>query len=194
MKKLALAATLTAMVVAVPAQAKPDDPGAHRADQAGAQHGAGKSEGKRRGRCAPRKVGYVAFGTYVSGELTQTAGADTAAARDDRYSGTLVVMVKRTNKHGRADKGKETTYTLTDAKLRLADRDGDGTRDLPVAGDRVGVSGKITRLKRRCDATGFEPVVSVRQVNFHKPAEQQAPAPAPAPEPEQEPEQPAPTT
>ncbi|HEV2785178.1 MAG TPA: hypothetical protein VGV67_02215, partial [Solirubrobacteraceae bacterium] len=158
MRKLAIGAVLAALAVAVPAQAhKPEDAGSkgkEKSAAAKAKSGAAKAKGK--GRCAPRSVAYVAHGDYVSGQLTQTQGADTAdVASDDRWSGTLVMAVKRTNKHGRADKGTTKTYTLTDAKLRLADRNDDGTADVPVAGDRTRVQGKITRLNRGCDAEGF---------------------------------------
>jgi uncharacterized low-complexity protein len=193
MKKLAILATLAAAAaVAVPAQAsKPDNPGSQRAEQAksksqdSAKRGSSKAaKGKGKGRCAPRSVAYVAFGDYVSSTLTQTHGADTAATtRDDRWSGELVVAVKRTNKHARADKGTTKTYTLTDAKLRLADRDGDGTADVPVAGDRTRVQGKIARLNRGCDAAGFTAEVKIRSVGFHKPKAAETPAPDPAPAP-----------
>lgn len=183
MKKLAMAATLAAVAVAVPAQAqKPDNPGSHgKPKTAATAKGGAAADGKR---CAPRSVAYVAHGEYVSSALTQTQGADTAdVARDDRWSGTLVVAVKRTNKHGRADKGTMKAFTLADAKVRLADRDGDGTRDLPVAGDRARVQGKITRLNRACDATGFTAETKIRSVAFHNPKSPETPAPGPAPAP-----------
>ncbi|MFP5361918.1 MAG: hypothetical protein ACLGI5_04235 [Thermoleophilia bacterium] len=193
MKKLAIVATLAAAAVAVPAQAsKPDNPGAQRAAQANAHEqgtahrgsssrAAGKGKGRGKGRCAPRSVGYVAFGDFVSSALTQSKGADTETTRDDRWSGELVVAVKRTNRHARADKGTTKTYTLQDAKLRLADRDGDGSADVPVAGDRTRVKGKITRLNRGCDATGFTAEVKVRAAGFHKPKAAEMPAPESAP-------------
>lgn len=195
MKKLAIVATLAAAAVAVPAQAsKPDDPGSQRAAQAkaheqGSAHrgasskAASKGNGKGRGRCAPRSVGYVAFGDFVSSSLTHSKGADTETTRDDRWSGELVVAVKRTNRHARADKGSTKTYTLQDAKLRLADRNDDGSADVPVAGDRTRVQGKITRLNRGCDATGFTAEVKVRSVGFHKPKAAETPAPEAAPAP-----------
>lgn len=186
MRKLAVAASLAALAVAVPAQAsKPADPGSKGKEKAAAaksKSGSGKSKGK--GRCAPRSVGYVAHGEYVSGELTQTQGADTAdVMSDDRWSGTLVMNVKRTNKHGRADKGTTKTYTVTDAKVRLADRNGDGTPDLPMAGDRTRVQGKVTRLHSKCDAEGFTAELKIRSVKFHAPEAAETPAPTPAPAP-----------
>ncbi|MBW3653233.1 MAG: hypothetical protein KY433_06490 [Actinobacteria bacterium] len=193
MKKLAMVATLAAAAaaVAVPAQAsKPDQPGSQRAaqgkahEQSSQQRGSSKAgkSAKGKGRCAPRSVGYVAFGDYVSGALTQTQGADTAdTTRDDRWSGELVVAVKRTNRHARDDKGTTKTYLLKDAKVRLADRDGDGTRDVPVAGDRTRIQGKITRLNRGCDTTGFTAALTIRAAGFHAPKAAEMPAPDPVP-------------
>ena len=194
MKRLAMVASLAAATaaVAVPAQAsKPENPGSQRSAQGkaheqGSQHrGSSKAarSAKGKGRCAPRSVGYVAFGDFVSVTgLTQTQGADTAdTTRDDRWSGELVVAVKRTNRHARADKGTTKTYMLKDAKIRLADRDGDGTRDLPVAGDRTRIQGKITRLNRGCDTTGFTAELKIRSVGFHAPEAAETPEPDPAP-------------
>ena len=179
MKKLAVAASLAALTVAAPAQAgKPADPGSKGKERSSAA----KSQAKGKGRCAPRSVGYVAHGDYVSGDLTQTQGADTAdVASDDRWSGTLVLDVKRTNKHGRADKGTTKTYTVTDAKVRLADRDVNGSPDMPVAGDRARVQGKITRVHRKCDASDFAAELKIRSVKFHAPKSAETPAPNPAP-------------
>ena len=137
-------------------------------------------------RCAPRKVAYVAHGLYVSSELTQVAGADTPALRDDRWDGTIVVDVKRTNKMARADKGTQKTYTVAGVRVRYADRNDDGTADPPVAGDRVKVDGKITRLRGGCDATEFEPTLKVKSVKFLPPPDaddEVAPPPPPAPAP-----------
>ncbi len=188
MKKLAMLAALSAVAVAVPAQAsKPENPGSQRSAQGtaheqGTAHRGSSKAAKGKGRCAPRSVGYVAFGDFVSSALTQTQGADTAdSTNDDRWSGTLVVAVTRTNRHARADKGTTKTYTLKDAKVRLADRNDDGTRDVPVAGDRTRVQGKITRLNRGCDATAFTPELRIRSVGFHAPKTAETPAPDPAP-------------
>ncbi len=192
MKKLAMVAALGAVAVAVPAQAsRPEDPGSQRSaqgkahEQGSAHRGSSKVAGsKGKGRCAARSVGYVAFGDFVSSALTQTQGADTAdVAGDDRWSGELVVAVKRTNRHARADKGTTKTYTLKDAKVRLADRDDDGTRDAAVAGDRARVQGKITRLNHGCDASAFTPQLKIRSVGFHKPKSAETPAANPAPAP-----------
>ena len=179
MRMLAMTATLAALAVAVPAQAsRPADAGTKGKERSAA------AKAKAKGRCATRSVAYVAHGDYVSGELTQTKGAETAAdASDDRWSGTLVLAVKRTNKHARADKGTTKTYTVTDAKVRLADRDANGTPDMPVAGDRARVQGKITRRHSKCDATGFTAELKIRAVKFLEPKSAETPAPTPAPAP-----------
>jgi hypothetical protein len=132
-------------LLAVPAQAKPP-----------AQH-------PKPDRCAPHKVGFHASGVLVSESLSQTAGAGTATRRDDRYSGTVTVDVKRAN-HG-APKGTQ-TYTLSNDRAKFYDRDHNRVADEPKAGDRVKVKGTITRLRRHCDATGFTPTIDVRRVEF----------------------------
>ena len=150
MKRIVTVVALSALAAAVPAQARPGDSGA-RADRAPSQERgdkASKGSSKSR-RCKPRKVAYVAHGLYVSSKLTQVAGADTPALRDDRWDGTIVVDVKRTNKMARADKGTQKTYTVAGMRIRFADRDDDGTRDQPVAGDRVKVGGKVDAAARR---------------------------------------------
>lgn len=193
MKKLAMVAAIGAVAIAAPAQAsKPENPGSQRsaqgkshAQKGGADGRSSKARGsaraKGKGRCTPRAVGYVAFGDYVSGQLTQTQGADTAdTAHDDRWSGTLVVAVERTNRHARADKATTKTYTLIDARVQLADRDGDGTPDAAIAGDPVRLQGKITRLHRKCDASAFTADLTIRSVAFQAPEPAEGPAPAPA--------------
>lgn len=198
MKKLVLAATVAALAVAGPAQAhKGSDDGADEKPGNAQAPGAGAKEipglgglfgehrhGDRPDKCAPRRTIYVAFGAYVSSTLTQTKGADTADnPRDDRYSGTVTIDVKFANKAGRADKGTRKAYTLTDARVRFADRNDDDTRDQPVAGDRTIVLGSTTKLRRRCDQTGFTPTLTVARVMFLPPrAEKPAPTvPAPTP-------------
>jgi hypothetical protein len=148
MRKTAFAAlSLAAVAVAVPAQAKP-----------GKAHEPTKSH-----KCKPHAVAYTAKGTLVSGTLTQTKGADTATRRDDRYSGDLTVDVKRASHHGAT--GSQ-TYTLDNARARFYDANHDHTADVPKAGDRVKVKGRITRLAKKCDQTGFTPTTTVRRVEF----------------------------
>lgn len=106
--------------------------------------------------CMPKNVGYNATGTYVSGALTQTAGADTAKPGDDRYSGEVVVDVKRAN-HGAAT--GEQTFTLSGARVKFHPRNDTSV----AAGDRVKLSGQVTKTGKKCaEATA---TVTVRKVD-----------------------------
>jgi hypothetical protein len=116
--------------------------------------------------CTARSVGYNAKGTLVNQTLTQTAGIDTAERGDDRYSGTVTADVNKANHHA---PGGEQTYTLENARVHFYDADHNGVADTPKSGDRVKVTGKITRLRKHCDTTGFTPTVTVRKIDF-KPA------------------------
>jgi hypothetical protein len=147
MRKLPMAILAATAVAAAPAQANPPKPKPH----AKSQH------------CRPKAVGFNASGTLVSQALTQTAGAQTPTRSDDRYSGTVTVTVKRANHH--QPTGAQ-TYTLDNDRVRYYDANRDGTADVPKAGDRVKVKGKLTRLGKRCDATGFSPTLDVRRVSF----------------------------
>jgi hypothetical protein len=154
MRKLPIYAGLLAVALAVPAQAH-EHPGKGP-----------KSKVTKPGKCQPRAVGYNARGAFVSSSLTQTAGAATPALGDDRYSGSVTVNVTKANhKAPTADQ----TFTLDNAKVKFADADDNGVADVPVAGDRVKLHGKVTRLKRKCDQTGFTPQVTVRKVQFKAP-------------------------
>jgi hypothetical protein len=113
--------------------------------------------------CTPHTVGYKAAGSVVSQALTQTQGGDTAKRGDDRYSGTLTVEVKKANH--RAPTGEQ-TYTVENARVRFYDADHNHAADVPKAGDRAKVSGKITKLRKKCDTAGFTPTVTVRKVDF----------------------------
>jgi hypothetical protein len=106
--------------------------------------------------CTPRTIGFHATGTLVSQALTQTAGAETSTKRDDRYSGTLTVDVKRANH--RAPKGAQ-TYTLDNDRVHYSGG------AAPKAGDRVKLYGKLTRARHGC-AEPAAPVVNVGRVRF----------------------------
>jgi hypothetical protein len=114
-------------------------------------------------KCTPHNVGFTASGALESAALTQTAGADTTTRRDDRYSGTLTVDVKRANH--KAPTGSQ-TYTLDNDRVKFYDANHDGTKDEPKAGDRVKVKGKYTRLSKKCDQTGFTSTTNVRRAEF----------------------------
>jgi hypothetical protein len=116
-------------------------------------------------KCKTHSVGYNAKGTLVSQALSQSKGADTATKSDDRWSGDITVNVTKANHKGL--KGEQ-TLTLTDAKVRWYDADHNGTADTPAAGDRVGLHGKVTKLGKKCDQTGFTPTVTVKKVDLKK--------------------------
>jgi len=145
MKRFAAIAALVAFGLVAPAQAdKPDQ--APKADKPA------KSANAAKGKCAPRSVGFNASGSLVTAALT--------AGEDGRYSGTISVTVTRAN-HG-APKGEQ-TYTLTDARVKF--RDGVDAA-APAVGSRVKISGKITKLAKKCPTEGFEPTVTVKRVDF----------------------------
>jgi hypothetical protein len=147
MRRVAACGIALAVTLAVPANAKPPHP----------------PKTAKAKDCTPHNVGYNAKGTLVSQALTQTAGADTAKRGDDRYSGTLTVDVKKANH--RAPQGEQ-TYTVENGRVHFYDADRDHVADTPKAGDRVKVHGKIAKLGKKCDASGFTPTVTVRKVDF----------------------------
>lgn len=167
LRKALLAGSVAALAAmplwAIPAQAHGGKGGDHAPT---APHGQSGQHGKSH-KCKPHKVAYVAVGTLVSQTLAQDAGANT-------YSGDVVVNVTRTNRHARADKGQQVTYTLTNARITfgLADTNNDGSVGLDdlVAGDRVRVIGKITTLAKKCDKSNFTATTTIRKVVFHAPA------------------------
>jgi hypothetical protein len=154
MRKFPIYAGITALALAVPAQAisKPGTPKRHKA--------------AKQGKCQPHAVGYNARATFESSTLTQTAGLGTPELGDDRWSGTLTVVVTKANH--KAPTGSQ-AFTLDNAKVAFADADHNGVADQPAAGDRVKLQGKITKLKRKCDQTGFTPEITVRRVRFKVP-------------------------
>ena len=153
MKRLLITAGLATALVAVPAQAR-------NAERPGGQPDRVKPQ--RAAKCKTKTVGFNARGVLVAVNLTQTRGADTPRRGDDRFGGTVEVDVKRAN-HGVAT-GVQ-TFTLTDARVKYHDADGDGTAEQPKAGDVVKVHGKVTKRRGRCTGE-FTPVVTVKQVQF----------------------------
>jgi hypothetical protein len=178
MRKTGIYAGLAALAIAVPAaQANDQHPNngkkGNPPGQAKEHKGQTENNGKHKGatptpaQCAKlRHVGYNARGTFVSSTLTQTKGQDTAKKGDDRYSGTVTVNVTRANH--KALKGEQ-TFTLTNGRVFFADADHNKVADVPEAGDRVVLHGKITKLRHGCDATGFTPEITVRHVHFKAP-------------------------
>jgi hypothetical protein len=175
MKKLVILASVAAVAVAVPAQAHKgaDGPGANGKGpgQGASANGPGQKGGHHGAKKAKRRcnVRYNAGGLFVDGSLTQTQGADTERRKDDRYSGSVTVDVKRGNRAAKADVGTTKTYTLTDVRVHFADTNGDGTADAPVAGDRVRVMGKVTRDNERCNPDDAATEPTIKKVGFGGP-------------------------
>ena len=154
MKKFSIFAGLAALALAVPAQAHEHPGKVHKQHKAAKQHN----------KCQPRAVGYKARGTLLSLSLTQTAGGGTPELGDDRYNGSVMVNITKANHQ--APTGVQPPFSLVNAKVKFADANHDGVADVPQAGDRVKLHGKITKLKRKCDQTGFTPEITVRRVGF----------------------------
>jgi hypothetical protein len=159
MRRVAICSVALVAAFVVPANAKPPKPAKAK-------------------DCTPHNVGYKAAGSLVSQALTQIQGADTAKRGDDRYSGTLTVEVKKANH--RAPRGEQ-TYTVENARVHFYDADHNHVADVPKAGDRVKVRGKITKLRKKCDTTGFTPTVTVRKVDLKAAKPAKAPKAARSP-------------
>jgi hypothetical protein len=143
--KLGLVAGCCALAIAVPAAAKPGPPA--KPDK---HNHPGKSH-----KCAVRKVAYRASGKLISFAATKNS--------DGTYSGMVTVHVTNTNHHAAADKGKDVTYTLVNAKVTF----GSGANP-PAAGDKVTVIGKITAVGKKCTNQGDAGKLTVRKVNITK--------------------------
>jgi hypothetical protein len=107
-------------------------------------------------KCTVHRVAYTAYGSLVSWSATENA--------DGTYSGTIVVDVTKANHHAKGDRGKSTTYTLDNARVRF----GKGANP-PAAGDRVKVIGKITAVAKKCSDQSAAGTVTVRFVDVKAP-------------------------
>jgi hypothetical protein len=117
-----------------------------------------KGPNATKGKCQPHAVSYRITGTLDSGSLTPGSDSNT-------YDGPLVVEVKRTNNHARADKGTTQTYTLTGANLKLHGEDPAAL----TANSRVKLKGTITKLAKKCDQTGFTATVTIERGTLKPP-------------------------
>jgi hypothetical protein len=108
-------------------------------------------------KCTPHGVAYRVSGTLVSGALTENT--------DGTYSGDLTVHVLKTNKHAKADKGTDKSYTLDHAKGKLHGADPAAL----AAGSRVNLKGKVTKLGKKCDQTGFTAVTTIKKADVKPP-------------------------
>jgi hypothetical protein len=131
------------MVIAVPA-------GAHGTPAGGSSKPYGISH-----KCMPHKVAYNASGSLVDWSLTKNS--------DGTYSGTVTVHVTRSNHHAKDTKGSDTTFTVTNARVRF----GQGVSDPPATGSRVKVIGKVTAVAKKCSNRGDAGTVTVRRIVVH---------------------------
>jgi len=127
-------------------------------------------------KCTPHKVAYVAAGTLADQTLVLDAAAAADGAAKPTYSGDVTIDVTKTNHAAKGDKGTTKTYTLDHARvvLGLDDQNNDGRVDLAdvARGDRVKVIGKVTKLSKKCDQTGFTPELTIKKLIVHAPAQQ----------------------
>jgi hypothetical protein len=140
MKRVALLAAVGAIVIAIPAAAKPT-PGSHPA----------KSH-----KCTPHKVAFVASGTLGTWSLTKDSNGKT-------YSGTITVSIAKANHHAKDYKGIATTFTVAGAHVKL----GKGVTDPPAVGSKVKLIGKVTMLAKKCDASSFTPTITIKRIVVH---------------------------
>ena len=152
MKKLALTTALALAALAVPAAAK-DHPDHGTNAKTKTEHG----QDAKSHKCKAHGIAYVAGGTLESGTLTKNA--------DGTYDGTLTVKVAQANHHAKADKSTNKTYTLDDARVNLHGQD-------PAAlkpGSRVKLQGKVSKLNKTCDQTGFTATTTIKKASIKDP-------------------------
>jgi hypothetical protein len=161
--KTTLAVLSAAALVAFPAgaMAKGGHGGPDKADDAKT---AQPAEGKK-----PKKPKKPKVHTYEFKGLVTAVG-----------DGTISVEVKAGNSRAKKLKGQTLTFDVTKAKLKVADVNQDGKRDLAdvAVGDRVNVQAKLPRSG--VDASQALPARHVVD---------KGPAPAPKPEEEPKPEE-----
>jgi hypothetical protein len=146
MKRIAALVALAVVGVIAPAQAEkpktatPPKPHAVKPDKS------------HPSRCVAHRAGYRASGTLVAATL--------APQGHGRYSGTLEVMVTKSNHHSPTG---DQTYTLTNARVTFHH----GVNPLaPAPGSQVKLSGKITQLPTHCDSKGFTSTITVKKVDI----------------------------
>ena len=138
--------------LALPAAAVAKGPGGHGKD---ADHGKAGKHGKH-GK-APKSRALNIKGTV-------------AAVGD----GTVDVLVKSANHHGRALAGQTVTVDVSNARIVVRDVNGDGTRDLAdvAVGDRVLVH---SRIAKGATPDPAQPIVAKRLVDKGAPKSDPAP-------------------
>ena len=136
------------------------------------EHGSGHSSptgghpGKSH-KCKPHGVAFVLTGTLEKQTLVKNA--------DGTYSGEVELSaITHANHHAKQVKApfKETVKNVRVVFSDLTDINSDGSVgiDDAVKGDRAKLIGKITTLAKKCDHTGFEAKITIRQVIFSAPS------------------------
>ena len=148
---------LAAAALLAPAVATAEKPVKDKAPKAQSK---GQSKGKAKGKSKPKAKTVVFKGTVVSSDAT-----------------TLVVKVSGGNSRAKAFKGQDVTFTITGAKLNVADTNGDTKTDGTdiKAGDAV----VVQTAKQAKDAA--QPFTARKVNDQTNPKPEPAPAPAPAP-------------
>jgi len=140
MKSIAVLGALALLVAAIvaPAQAKSPKP----------------KPASPKPKCVAHAVSY-----QVSGTLS-AAGALTANS-DGTYSGSLTVLVTKTNDHAKTDKHTTRSYALSNAHVSF----GQGvSTTAPAAGSRVNLHGTITTEPKKCGA--FAPTITITKAGL----------------------------
>ncbi|MEA2367317.1 MAG: hypothetical protein QOH38_35 [Thermoleophilaceae bacterium] len=83
--------------------------------------------------------------------------------------GTIDVLVKNANHHGKALRGQTVTVDVSNARIVVRDVNGDGSRDLAdvAVGDRVAVH---SRIAKGSDPDPSQPIVAKRVVDQGAPS------------------------
>src|SRR5438067_2807691 len=118
----------------------------------GGGHGKGAFHGHKGGKSAGHKQGKHGRALIVKGTVSAVG------------TGTIDVLVTGGNHRGRALKGQTVTFDASNARIVVADVNGDGSRDLTdvAVGDRVVVHARIDK-GATVDTT--QPVVAKRVVD-----------------------------
>jgi len=118
----------------------------------GGGHGKGAFHGHKGGKSAGHKQGKHGRALIVKGTVSAVG------------TGTIDVLVTGGNHRGRALKGQTVTFDVSNARIVVADVNGDGSRDLAdvAVGDRVVVH---SRVDKGATVDPSQPLVAKRVVD-----------------------------
>jgi len=118
----------------------------------GGGHGKGAFHGHKGGKSAGHKQGKHGRALIVKGTVSAVG------------TGTIDVLVTGGNHRGRALKGQTVTFDVSNARIVVADVNGDGSRDLAdvAVGDRVVVQ---SRVDKGATVDPSQPLVAKRVVD-----------------------------